>query len=87
MGQVPPCATSTWTRPCLALFFLRCCAFIIFSLMLNFSIQSKLSVSVRLDGKNVNADRLLSFSLSLVHSSYLRAPPSLSLFPPLQSST
>lgn len=51
MGQVPPCATSTWTRPCLALFFLRCCAFIIFSLMLNFSIQSKLSVSVRLDGK------------------------------------
>lgn len=51
MGQVPPCATSTWTRPCLTLFFLRCCAFIIFSLMLNFSIQSKLSVSVRLDGK------------------------------------
>lgn len=33
------------------IFFLRCCAFIIFSLMLNFSIQSKLSVSVRLDGK------------------------------------
>lgn len=48
--------------------------------MLNFSIQSKLSVSVRLDGKKyVNTDRLLSLSLSLVHSSYLRAPPSLSL--------
>lgn len=87
MGQVPPCATATWTRPCLALFFLRCCAFIIFSLMLNFSIQSKLSVSVRLDGKKMLTRIGCSLSLSLVHSSYLRAPPSLSLFPPLQSST
>lgn len=51
MGQVPPCATSTWTRPCLALFFSSLLCFYNFSLMLNFSIQSKLSVSVRLDGK------------------------------------
>lgn len=47
--------------------------------MLNFSIQSKLSVSVRLDGKKMLTRIGCSLSLSLVHSSYLRAPPSLSL--------
>lgn len=47
--------------------------------MLNFSILSKLSVSVRLDGKKMLTRIGCSLSLSLVHSSYLRAPPSLSL--------